>query len=500
MAPSTTMTAEVVNYYQVLGLQPEWDIDRLRKELLDAFAGTKARVNAATGKKRKDIDQHLKWIIQAKKILLNPDERAKYDQELAEWKRTATPEQKAAAAAIPTLQELWQLIDEGRYLDAIEAGKKLVEHTPDDDKAWEAYGYASYLWHDYRTAIYASEQAIRCNPQKAELYADVSQYLAAAQQWDEAVLQLNRAIQLEPNNPGYKLTLANIYMQHEIWTDAEAVLQGVLSQEPSNQTARSFMAIVIGARAEERIPEVIELATNDKKREARKVLKEIKASFEKAQKLAENDADLKDLLNSESIKVRRALGVNSYQRLFGLVVDSILTLPGVLIISIENGGNTVANIFGFLFILLAWGYSWVWLAHKNNGQDITKRLLGMQVVNDNEDSIPSLNKLSIRAMLKPISLIAVYFLLGLIVLFSMFGTMAQSDSSFGNMIGMVIGLIIGIFVMTFKLLFDLLFVTDKDLVPTALGSFLFLHDKLTGTTVACSTTDDFMNLGEYHWY
>lgn len=77
----------VINYYHILGLEPEWDIERLRKELRDAFAGTKARQAACSGEKLKQIDQQLKWITQARKILLDPDERTNYDKKLAEWKR-----------------------------------------------------------------------------------------------------------------------------------------------------------------------------------------------------------------------------------------------------------------------------------------------------------------------------------------------------------------------------------------------------------------------------
>lgn len=501
MVDSTAPATDFVDYYQVLGLQPDWDTERLRKELKDIFAGTKSCVNAATGKKKEDINQRLKWITEARKILLDLDAKAKYDLELAEWKRTATPEQKAAAAAIPTLQELWQLIDEGRYVDAIEAGKRLVDSTPDDDKAWEVYGYASFLWHDYRTAIHAAEQTIRCNPRKAEWYADASRYLAAAGQWNEAVVQLNRAIQIEPNSSGYKLALANIYIQHETWSDAEAVLNGVLSQETSNQTARSLMAIVINDRAVERLAEVNQLANNGKKKEARRLLKELKNNFEEAQKFVADEPDLKDLLSSNSILVRRALGVNFYQRLMGFGVDCALALPGFLIMSIDSGTNAAANFFGFLIVLAIWGYSWVWLAHQNNGQDLTKRLLGMQIVNDEENSVPLVGKLITRAVVKPVALILAGFAFYAIIFFLV--AMETMGNMFGDgfqFVGAIIGLSIGLFLGFFKLAFDLFFVTDKTYMPNLLGFCLFLHERLTGTTVACSTKDNAMNFAEYHWY
>jgi tetratricopeptide (TPR) repeat protein len=499
MPPEAITTAEtMVDYYQLLDLQQGWDADTLRKALLKAFRETKSRVNAASGKKLEEIELRLKWIANAKGILVDPDAKSQYDRELSEWKKNATSEQKAAAAAIPTLSELWALIDAGRYLDAVEAGKRLINHEPENGKAWEVYAYASYRWSDLSTAIYAAEQSIRCNPSNAEYYADAGQYLAAAERWNEACTQLNRAIQIDPNNVGYKLTLSNIYIAHESWSDAEAVLQGVLSQEPSNQTARSFLAIVLGSQAEARFPEIDALLEANNKREARKVLKEVQQQFEKARKLAEADSELKDLLNSESILVRRVLGVNFYRRILGVFIDEILMVPGFALTAIGQGNNPLVSILGMILVLGSLGYSWVWLAYKNNGQDLTKRLLGMQIVSDS-DSPPSLGQLIGRALVKPMAIGMGMSFPALVMSFSMLGAMS-GESDFSGAVGLVIGLTIGLIIMSFKIGFDLFFVTSKDLLPNFFGYVLFMHEHLTKTTVVASTQDDFLNVGEYHWY
>ncbi|AFZ10114.1 heat shock protein DnaJ domain protein [Oscillatoria nigro-viridis PCC 7112] len=484
-----------VDYYQLLSLEPGWDTDRLRKALKNAFRGNQGRINVATGKKREEIEQRQALIPKAQKILLDPDAKAKYDQELAEWKQTATPFEVAAAAAIPTLLELWQLIDDGRYRDAVEGGKKLVQHTPNDYLAWEVYARANYYCKEYRTAVSAAEQAIRCNPQKAELYADAGEYLAADEQWDKAVLQLHRAIQLEPNNSGYKLNLASIYIGHEIWADAEALLKGVLSQEPSNSTARYFMAIVINDRASERISEVVELANSGKQGQARKILKEIQRDFDEAQKLAGNNLELLDLLSSNSIQVRRWLGVNFYYRLFGFSLDGVLASPGFALMAIDGGTNQLATIGGVIVALAIWGYSWVWLAYKNCGQDLIKRLLGMQIVSDDQ-RLPSLGQLITRAIIKPFNFFLAYLVFGLIIVFSMFGHLGQMGSGVAAAIGMTVGLML----IGLRIFWDLFFVTSKEVMPTFFGSALFMHEKIARTTVVAANKNDVMNFGEYHWF
>lgn len=487
--------AVFVDYYQLLSLEPEWDTDRLRKALMDAFRGNQGRINNATGKKREEIEQRQTLIPQAKKILLDPDAKTKYDQELADWKRTASPVEVAAAADIPTLQELWKLIDDGRYLDAVEGGKKLVKHTPNDYLAWEVYGRANYYRKDYRTAVNAAEQAIRCNPQKAELYADAGEYLAADEQWDKAVLQLNRAIQLEPNNSGYKLNLANIYIDHEVWGDAEALLKGVLSQEPSNSTAKYFMAVVIHDRAAERISEVVELANSGKQGQARKILKEIQQNFDDAQKLVSDNIEFSEFIGDNSIQVRRWLGVNFYYRLFGFALDGVLASPGFALMAIDGGTNQSATIMGFIIVLAIWGYSWVWLAHKNSGQDLIKRLLGIQIVSDNQ-TVLSLGQLITRAIIKPFNFFLAHFVFSLIIFFSMFGNSGEMGSDMGAVIFIMFSFIFA----AIRMSWDLFFVSGKELMPTFLGSALFLHEKVAQTTVVAANKNDVMNFSEYNWF
>lgn len=487
--------AVFVDYYQFLSLEPEWDTDRLRKALNDAFRGNQGRINTATREKREEIEQRQALIPKARKILLNPDSKAKYDLELADWKRTAPPGPVPAAL---TLQELWQLIDDGRYLDAVEGGKKLVQHTPNDYLAWEVYARANYYRKEYRTAVNAAEQAIRCNPQKAELYADAGEYLAADEQWDKAVLQLHRAIQLEPNNSGYKLNLASIYIGHEIYADAEALIKGVLSQEPSNSTAKYFMAVVIHDRAAERISEVVELSNAGKQGEARKILKEVQQNFDDAQKLVSDNIEFSEFLSDKSIQVRRWLGVNFYYRLFGFALDLVLAYCGLFIFAI-SADNVLAAIFALILPFAFWGYSWIWLAHKNSGQDLIKRLLGMQIVSDNQ-TLPSLGQLITRAIIKPFNFFSAYFVFGLIVTFSIFGEafgeMWRGGLSMMTFIGIFIGMTFG----SMRILWDLFFVTSKEVMPTFLGSALFLHEKLSQTTVVAANKNDVMNFDKYHWF
>jgi tetratricopeptide (TPR) repeat protein len=487
-----------INYYQLLGLKPELEIDQIRQELLDKFTQTKARAGLATGEKLEQINKYLEWIKEATKILTDPDAKANYDDQLLNLSLTEIKEKTNLKNTAYTIEEIWHLIDQGDYLYAVEKAKILVYENSNDDSVWEVYGRASYLSDDTQTAIYAGEKSIECNPQRASLYADLAEYYADIQQWDKAIAKLNQTIELEPNNLGCKLALSQIYIQSEKWGDAEAILTGVLSQDRSNETARQFMAIVIGSKAQARFPEIDELLKQNKKREARKILKEVHQQFEEAQKLAQNDPEIKDLLNSESILVRRELGVNFYLRVLGLLIDFAIVSPAILLITIHNGNNPIAVTLGILLMIAVWGYSWVWLAYKNNGQDLTKRLLGMQIVSDSNTS-PTLNQFIGRAIAKPFSIGLGGLFPFLSIIFSFFLLMGEFGSGeAAGFVGAMIGFLIGIFVALFKLSFDLFFVTSKEYLPNFFGWLLFLHEHISKTSVIHSTKDDFINFGEYN--
>jgi hypothetical protein len=46
----------ILDYYHLLELEPEWDLEKLREELKKSLAKFQARVNAVTGPKREQIE------------------------------------------------------------------------------------------------------------------------------------------------------------------------------------------------------------------------------------------------------------------------------------------------------------------------------------------------------------------------------------------------------------------------------------------------------------
>ena len=140
-----------INYYQLLGLKPELEIDQIRQELLDKFTQTKARAGLATGEKLEQINKYLEWIKEATKILTDPDAKANYDDQLLNLSLTEIKEKTNLKNTAYTIEEIWHLIDQGDYLYAVEKAKILVYENSNDDSVWEVYGRASYRL--YRTCL-----------------------------------------------------------------------------------------------------------------------------------------------------------------------------------------------------------------------------------------------------------------------------------------------------------------------------------------------------------
>jgi hypothetical protein len=73
---------DIIDYYQLLDLKPEWDADKLRNALKKAFSECQSRVNAATGDKKKQLEQRIKWISDARKSIIDPESKERYDRDL----------------------------------------------------------------------------------------------------------------------------------------------------------------------------------------------------------------------------------------------------------------------------------------------------------------------------------------------------------------------------------------------------------------------------------
>ncbi len=94
----------------------------------------------------------------------------------------------------------FDLNEQGKYGEAIQALDKAINIDPQDEAAWNEKGYALYKQGRYDEAIQALDKAIEINPQNAEVWYGKAEVLYDQRKYDEAIHALNKTIEINPQD------------------------------------------------------------------------------------------------------------------------------------------------------------------------------------------------------------------------------------------------------------------------------------------------------------
>jgi curved DNA-binding protein CbpA len=208
------------DYYQVLGVTrnaPEKEIKRAYHKLARQIHPDKA----ASPEETKRFEEEFALISKAYNTLKDPEKREAYDKSLVAEKEATvaepapTPERKPAEPAADPAQRL--LIAQKAYNRGVQF-LKLGE---------------------YPRAIEFLEAAIRTYDKEPLFYSRLAQALLRARKgFTKSVESCNKAIELDPYNVDYKLTLAEIYETAGSWSLARKTYQDVLKWDATNERAK----------------------------------------------------------------------------------------------------------------------------------------------------------------------------------------------------------------------------------------------------------------------
>jgi serine/threonine-protein kinase len=110
---------------------------------------------------------------------------------------------------------------------------------PNLPEAHVALGDYYYLVHrDYKRALAEYENGLRTAPNNALLIARVALVERHQGKFDSALVRLQRAVQLDPQNPQVRGPLALTYVVLHRWDEARAMYERALAERPRNLNAR----------------------------------------------------------------------------------------------------------------------------------------------------------------------------------------------------------------------------------------------------------------------
>lgn len=205
-------------YYDILGIEATAEIGELKQ----AYFGLAKmfhpdRYHTLGGEKLKRIQTAFTELAQAHETLKNPESREVYDYKMR--KELAEREKRRAAGTL------------GNRNLQIEQATEYFER-----------GFSLLMDEDYEAAITFLARAVHFAPKNARYHA----YYGKALSSDEskrykAEAEMQAALKLDPNNPTFRILLAEFFIQNNLLKRAEGELKRLLGLFPSNREARDLL-------------------------------------------------------------------------------------------------------------------------------------------------------------------------------------------------------------------------------------------------------------------
>ena len=153
-----------------------------------------------------------------------------------------------AALASAHITTYWWAFDltHARLEQARVAAQTALDLDPASAEAHLAYGtYFYYGYRDYERALAEYEIALSRQPNNADILAFIGFVKRRQGRWQESLNELDRAMELDPQNPTYVRNQAESLWNVRRYADAERVLADWLVAHPDDVSIRRYRAYLI---------------------------------------------------------------------------------------------------------------------------------------------------------------------------------------------------------------------------------------------------------------
>jgi tetratricopeptide (TPR) repeat protein len=232
----------VENYYELLQVDSSISNVELKEALLNQQRKWLGRTNAPDLKRRQEAERMVELLEQAQQTLLDDAKRETYNKELESSKYETSKTESNSDLDTTQLgvdalvEEAWSLIEKGRYADAVVVGKRATEKGAGHASAWAVLARAHYMWNDFDDAVYEYRKAIDIAINNDVYYYDLSDVyidhprLSEAEKLDQAESLIKKALNIKPNERAYLFRLAVIARFRGKYDEAIGILNKLIEQ------------------------------------------------------------------------------------------------------------------------------------------------------------------------------------------------------------------------------------------------------------------------------
>lgn len=250
----------MINYYEILDIDEQATREEIDEKIKSEINRWRRRMNAPSPERQREANERMEQLREAQEILLDQAKRQAYDEELQNSRQGNSSE----GGPRPTghegnndqareLRDRYVFhMNEENYGEAIEVARQLTRIQPNNPYAWHDLAYANYRWNNYADARYEITHTLSLKqnePLFFETAFDI--YFYSTDIPDQESLQkskeyIQKAISLDPNNPGYQANLASVYLQEGYYIDVINLLrplknQGTITAYGEEVLSRAFL-------------------------------------------------------------------------------------------------------------------------------------------------------------------------------------------------------------------------------------------------------------------
>ena len=190
----------MVNYYTLLEIDETSDEESVSQAIKKARRAWNQRSTHPKQEIRAEAEQKIREIAEAEKILLDKDQRNKYNQKLASQVPEPSYSGNAPQGGKNWLELAVQYINSGDYSSAEYAAREATQQQPGNADAWYWKGVASLNLGNMEDANFAIHEAIRINPNNDLYYVELGDLYRTNSKYNEALPFYEKANGLNGNN------------------------------------------------------------------------------------------------------------------------------------------------------------------------------------------------------------------------------------------------------------------------------------------------------------
>lgn len=245
------------NYYELLQVDSNIGADELKEKLIEAQRKWLGRTNAPDLKRRQEAERKIEILAAAEEILLDEAKRIEYNRMLdGSNSEVNTNDQEqfddtTKSTAQELIDEAWNLLEQERVADAIVVGKRVTENYGANAYGWAVLARAHYIWNEYDDAIYEYRKAIDIETNNDVFYYDLADVyfdhprLSFEERLNHVEKLTQKALSIKPNERAYRFRMAVIARYRDNYDQAIDILRQLIEthgKDPSlgNELAYNY--------------------------------------------------------------------------------------------------------------------------------------------------------------------------------------------------------------------------------------------------------------------